>query len=111
MANLKLKHGETNYLLEESVTPSEVSDQANVAAYQRKALQLVGAGKAVIELSLDGTNWAPAAGTDDEENTPGQMTAGNIFQLPRCVKYVRATKSDDEAAVTVIVLVEGYDAV
>lgn len=96
-------------MLEESTTAEEVSEEVNVAAYQRKALQLVGVGSAVVEGSLDKTNWAPIhTGLDDANGT---ITAGKIYQLPSALFYLRVTKSNDADEVTVILFAEGFDAV
>lgn len=111
MSKVKTPHGESVVMLDASVTSGEVTDAYNVAAFQRKAIQLVGAGTAIIQLSLDGINWATAEGTDDDGGAPGRMTNGHIYQLPPAVKYVRATKSADASAVTLILFAEGYDSI
>lgn len=105
---MKIEHG-INKLLDASVTSGETSDKANVAAYQRKSVQLYGTGTAVMEASLDGTNWAPIHSGLDDAN--GTITAGKVYQLPRALNYVRATKSADASAVTVLLFVEGFDSI
>lgn len=105
---MKINHG-TTQLLSASVTANEVSDEANVAAYQRKSLQLVGAGSAIVETTLDGTNWVPVHSGLDDAN--GTVTAGKVYQLPIALRHIRVTKSNDANEVTVILFAEGFDAV
>jgi len=105
---MKITHG-TNKLLDASTTSGETSDKANVAAFQRKAVQLYGTGTAVIEASLDGTNWAPVHSGLEDAN--GTIIAGKIYQLPEALLYVRAKKSADASVVTVILFAEGFDSV
>lgn len=106
---MRINHGEANLLLDASVTANEVSAVVNVAAYQRKAIQLVGAGTAIVEVSLDKTNWAPVhTGLDD---AAGTISADKVYQLPLALFYLRVTKSNDANEVTVILFCEGFDSV
>ena len=105
---MKINHGTTK-LLDASDTAGEVSIEASVAAYQRKALQLVGVGTAIVETALDGTTWVPVhTGLDDANGT---ISAGKIYQLPLALRHIRVTKSNDEDEVTVILFAEGFDSI
>lgn len=81
-------------MLDNSTTSGAVSDEFNIFSALRASVQVIGDG-ATIATSLDGTNYVNIEAS----------SANKILAIPHLARYVKATKSADTNAVTVILAI------